>query len=415
MPDVVIYGQVHQPYRLRKFRVFDIGNGRRWFDEDLNREIVRRVATKCYLPVNRLLSELVDRSDGRFRIALSLTGVVLEQLEAEAPAALDSFRALVDSGAVELLGETFHHSLAGLADPDEFDAQVRLHRAAIRDAFGVTPRVFRNTELAFWDGLAPSIERFGYRGVLVEGADRVLGWRSPNHVYAAEGRPSLRLLPRNYRLSDDIAFRFSSREWREWPLTADKYADWLAASGGDSIHLFVDYETFGEHQWHETGIFDFFRALPEALDRRGLATRLPGEIVDRPPVGRLSFPTPTSWADQERDLSAWLGNRLQRAAHDRLYRLREAVLAAGDEILVRAWRRLTTSDHVYYMSTKGWDDGGVHAYFSPYDTPYDAFTAFMNVVEDLEQAVAAARGARRAARRGPGGVGTALAPIEAVA
>lgn len=388
MPDVVLYAQVHQPYRLTRFRVFDIGNGGHWFDDEGNRTIVRRVAQKCYLPTNRLLAELIRRSDGRFRIALSLSGVLIEQLEAEAPEALESFQELVATGCVEVLGETYHHSLSALAHEAEFEAQVRLHRQTVARVFGVCPRVFRNTELVYSDSLAPVIERLGFRGVLVEGADQILGWRSPNYVYAAESAPDLRILPRNYRLSDDVGFRFGARGWSEWPLTADKYAGWIAASGGDSAHLFMDYETFGEHQWEETGIFAFLKALPEELERRGIRTLTPSETLDRDPVARLSFPRPTSWADTERDVSAWLGNRLQQAAHERLYRLRPGVLATRDEDLIGRWRRLTTSDHVYYMSTKDWDDGGVHAYFSPFETPYDAFVAYMNVLQDLEQRAA---------------------------
>ena len=389
MPDVVLYAQVHQPYRLSRFRVFDIGNGGRWFDDEANRAIVRRVAEKCYIPTNRLLAELIRRTDGRFRLALSLSGVLIEQLEAEAPEALESFQGLVATGGVEVLGETYHHSLSALAHEEEFEAQVRLHRQTVARVFGGCPRVFRNTELVYFDPLASTIERLGFRGALVEGADQILGWRSPNFVYAAESAPSLRILPRNYRLSDDVGFRFGARGWSGWPLTADKYADWIAGSGGDSAHLFLDYETFGEHQWEETGIFAFLKALPGELERRGLSTLTPSEVLDRPPVARLSFPRPTSWADSERDVSAWLGNRLQQAAHERLYRLRPEVLATRDEELIGRWRRLTTSDHVYYMSTKDWDDGGVHAYFSPFETPYDAFVAFMNVLQDLEQRAAA--------------------------
>lgn len=385
MPDICLYAQVHQPYRLRRMRVFDIGTGRSCFDDEANRRILRRVADKCYLPANRLLAELVVRGEGRFRLALSLSGTLLEQLRRWAPDALESFQALAATGGVELLGETYYHSLAGLAAPEEFRAQVLAHRWLVEELFGRRPEVFRNTELIYWDGLAPEIAALGFRAALVEGADQVLGRRSPNQVYAAAGAPGLRLLPRNYRLSDDVGFRFGARDWDGWPLTADKYARWLAGSGGRSAHLYVDYETFGEHQWTETGIFDFLRHLPAACAREGLRFVHPSELAAHDPVAELAFPRPTSWADAERDTSAWLGNRIQRAAHERLYALRRAVLATDDPELAATWRRLSTSDHVYYMATKHHGDGDVHQYFSPFESPYDAFVAFTNAVADLAQ------------------------------
>jgi len=385
MPDICLYAQVHQPYRLAQFRVFDIGSGRDPFDDETNRRILRRVADKCYLPTNRLLGDLIRRSDGRFRLALSLSGVFLEQCAEWAPDVLESFQQLVATGGVELLGETYYHSLASLADPVEFRAQVQLHSAALRRWFGVRPRVFRNTELIYWDGLGPEISRLGFHGAMVEGADHVLEWRSPNHVYEAASAPGLRLIPRNYQLSDDVGFRFSKREWDGWPVTADKYADWIAASPGDSMHLFVDYETFGEHQWEDTGIFDFLAHLPEECARRGIGFVSPSTLAGRRPVSSLAFPRPTSWADLERDTTAWLGNAIQDAAHERLYAMRGTLIEANRPELLDTWRRLTTSDHVYYMCTKWFADGDVHKYFSPYDSPYDAFIAFMNVMQDLEQ------------------------------
>jgi len=391
MPDVTLYCQVHQPYRLGHYRVFDIGTERAYFDEAKNRGILRRVADKCYLPTNRLLADLIRSSGGRLRLALSLSGVLLEQLADDAPDALASFQELVATGGVELLGETYYHSLAALTDPDEFMGQVRLHSASLERWFGLRPRVFRNTELIYRDDLGQMIQRLGFDGVLVEGADHILGWQSPNYVYESASAPGLRLLPRNYRLSDDIAFRFSQRSWSEWPLTADKFAAWVAESPGDSVHLFMDYETLGEHQWDSTGIFQFVTHLPEALARRGLRTVQPSELSARPPVGHLSFPWTTSWADAERDVSAWLGNGLQQAAHARIYRLKQAVQACANPELMNRWRRLTTSDHFYYMATKWHEDGDVHRYFSPYDTPYDAFVTYMNVVQDLEQVVRAER------------------------
>ena len=392
MPDICLYAQVHQPYRLRHFRLFDIGTGAGYFDDELNRNIVRRVADKCYVPANRLLTELIRRGEGEFRLALSLTGTLVEQLAAWAPEALESFQRLVETGGVELLGETYYHSLAAYSDEGEFVEQVERHRAMVLSTFGVEPTVFRNTELVYSDELAPLVALLGFRGAMVEGADHVLGWRSPNFVYASAAAPELRLLPRNYRLSDDVGFRFSSREWEGWPLTADRYVSWLAESLGDSVHLYIDYETIGEHQWADTGIFDFLAHLPAAGAARGLRFVHPSTLVDREPVAPLSFERPTSWADIERDLTAWLGNRIQTAARDRLYELLPAVRALGDDRALDDWRRLTTSDHLYYMCTKWFADGDVHAYFNPYDSPYVAFVAFMNVLQDLEQRAAAASG-----------------------
>jgi alpha-amylase len=388
MTDICLYAQVHQPFRLRQYRVFDIGTDAEYFDTETNRRLLRRVADKCYLPANRLLADLIRRSSGEFKVALSLSGSLIDQLAEWAPDVLQSFQDLVATGGVELLGETYYHSLASLESEAEFAFQVELHRKAIQRWFGQRPSVFRNTELIYWDGLAPAIARLGFKGVMVEGADHVLGWRSPNHVYEASTAPGVRLLPRNYRLSDDVGFRFSNRDWEGWPLTAPRYADWLAGSGGDSIHLFVDYETFGEHQWADTGIFDFLSHLPGECLRKGLRFVHPSRLADRSPVAPLWFERPTSWADLERDTSAWLGNRLQLAAQERLYGLRDAVLRSGDPHRLEQWRRLTTSDHLYYICTKWFADGDVHKYFSPYESPYDAFVAFMNVAQDLEQAVA---------------------------
>jgi len=390
MSEICLYAQVHQPYRLSRYRLFDIGSDRSYFDDEANRAILRRVADKCYLPTNRLLTELIERSEGRFRMALSMSGVLLEQLEAWAPDALESFQTLVATGGVELLGETYYHSLSSLADPDEFAEQVTLHRKAIERLFARRPHVFRNTELIYFDRLAPMVSRLGFRGILAEGADHVLGWRSANHVYAAVDAPALRLLARNYRLSDDVGFRFSRRDWDGWPLTADKYADWLASAPGESVHLFLDYETFGEHQWTETGIFDFLRRWPDECFARGLRFVQPSDLARRRPVAPLGYSRPTSWADQERDTTAWLGNRIQSESHRWLYRVGRLIKETGDPRLLESWRRLTTSDHVYYMCTKWFADGDVHTYFSPFESPYDAFVAFSNVLEDLELKASAA-------------------------
>lgn len=394
-----MYFQVHQPHRLREYRLFDIGTGVSYFDDTQNRAILHKVCEKCYIPTNRVMLDLIHRFNGRFRIAFSLSGVLVEQLEREAPHVLRSFQELVSTGCVELLGETYYHSLAALADHREFADQVRSHTEAMQHWFGFTPRVFRNTELIYYDDLAPAIAGLGFRACVVEGVERVLGWHSPNYVYEAAPWPGLKLLARNYALSDDVGYRFSARNWIGWPLTAPKYADWLRDSGGECVNLFMDYETFGEHQWADTGIFDFLYHLPEEVERRGMGFVTPSQLADRWPHDRLSFPGATSWADQERDVSAWLGSRLQAAAHRHVCGLRDDVLTTGNLDLIHTWRRLTTSDHFYHMCAKGLNDGEVHTYFSPYRSPYDAYVRFMNVMEDLKQAIdGASHAPRREAR-----------------
>ena len=385
MPEVCLYFQVHQPYRLRRFRVFDIGTGTPYFDDEHNQRIVARVAAKCYIPANRLLTRLIRQSGGAFRIAMSTSGMLIEQLMATQPDALETFRELVATGGVEMLGETYYHSLSALASLDEFGVQLDRHCALMETLFDQRPRVFRNTELIFSDQLAPTVRARGFDGVLIEGARHILGWREPTYVYESAAVPGLRLLTRHIRLSDDVAFRFSARAWDSWPLRADTFAEWLASTPGHCINLFMDYETFGEHQWVDTGIFEFLEHLPAECRARGLTFVHPSELASRLPADRLVVTRPTSWADQERDVSAWLGNDLQRAAHRRLYAMRSLVLQTADQSLYHEWQRLTTSDHFYYMATKDHADGEVHAYFRAYESPYDAFVRFMNVLEDLEQ------------------------------
>jgi alpha-amylase len=389
MTDVVFYFQVHQPFRLRRYTFFDIGQRQDYFDDAENERILRRVAEKCYLPMNAVLAELIDRHGDAFRCAFSISGTAIEQMQHWAPEVLESFQALARTGCVEFLAETSQHSLACLYDPVEFEAQVRVQAAKIEELFGQRPTTFRNTELVISNDVARMAERLGYRALLGEGADHLLGWRSAQHVYRAEGSERIKLLLRSYRLADDIAFRFSNRGWSEWPLTADRWATWLHAvpERADVIGLFMDYETFGEHQWADTGIFDFMRHLPEAVlrsPRFRFAT--PAEAAAaHDPVGRLDIPWPVSWADTERDLTAWLGNPMQHAAAEALYGLGNLARSVGEAHpdLLAAWRRLTTSDHLYYMCSKWFADGDVHKYFSPYDSPHDAFIAFMNVLDDL--------------------------------
>ncbi|MDE2070060.1 MAG: glycoside hydrolase family 57 protein [Gammaproteobacteria bacterium] len=393
--NLCFYFQVHQPWRLRTYRYAEVGHHHDYFDASVNSRIMRRVADKCYLPMNALLEELIRRYQPDFRVSFSITATALQQMQAYAPDALASFRRLMATGAVELLSETSHHSLAGLYSPREFAAQIALHREVCQRLLGVPGRIFRNTELIVSDAIARQVAALDYAGMCMEGADRVLRESEVLHPHRYSAAPTLLALARHYRLSDDIAFRFSNRGWREWPLTAERYVQWLentAASGSGErlLGLFMDYETFGEHQWESTGIFDFMRALPGAvLARRGLRFVTPSEALERVPPGDagVALPDPVSWADLERDTSAWTGNRIQCAAQRAVYDLESKVhaAAAGDAGLLEDWRRLLTSDHAYYMCTKYWTDGDVHKYFSHYDSPYDAYIGYMNVLADLAQ------------------------------
>ncbi|EFB89631.1 glycosyl hydrolase, family 57 [Pyramidobacter piscolens W5455] len=388
MPSICFYFQVHQPYRLRHYSFFDIGQDHFYEDAEVNRTILDKVAQKCYLPMNELLLKMIRRWEGRFRVAFSLSGTAMDQFEEYQPEILDSFRTLVDTGCVELLSETYAHSLAALYDPDEFRAQVALHDELIKKHFGATPRVFRNTELIYRNDIARMVEDMGYEAILTEGADHILGWRSPNYMYQPSSCTKLKLLLKNYRLSDDIAFRFSNRGWDQWPLTAEKFAGWAHAvnGAGELINLFMDYETFGEHQWAETGIFDFMEALPAAVFADpNFDFVTPSQAAERySPIARIDVPNAISWADVERDLTAWIGNDMECDAIETVYSLKEKVLADGDEGIVRTWRRLQTSDHFYYMCTKWFSDGDVHKYFNPYGTPYDAYINYMNVLSDFK-------------------------------
>lgn len=428
MPSVVLYFQVHQPWRLRRYSIFDTDT--HYFDDARNAEICKKVADKCYRPATSLMLDTVRRHKGRFRLAYSISGCVLDQMERWCPDVIQMFRDLAATNCCEFLAETSHHSLAsvysrantGSTDSgNEFDEQVLAHSRRIHQLFGATPTVFRNTELISSNDLAWHIAqmkdehgRHRFRGMLCEGVDRILGSRSPNFIYTPPGRPAFRddkpfgLLCKNYRLSDDIAFRFSNRNWAEWPLTPEKFAGWISAihGTGDLCNLFMDYETIGEHQWADTGIFQFMAALPDAVlanDRNSFCT--PAEALSNHlPVDEFDAPDHISWADTERDLSAWRGNAMQSNALEEIFRLERAVktryaeaIASGDgdqreeaTTLLADWRRLTTSDHFYYMCTKYFADGDVHAYFNPYESPYDSYINFMNVLDNLRTRLAAA-------------------------
>ena len=384
-PVVTLYLHAHQPWRVRSYGALDTANRHDYFsgdgDQD-NKEIFLKVANKSYRPMNALLEKLLHEHPG-FCLSLSLSGVFLEQAEQFAPDVIESFQRLVKTGRVELLASPYHHSLAFFYDQSEFEKQVALHAEKIKQLFGVSPKVLANTELAYNDDLGAWAEAHGYNGVLAEGWDKVLGWRSPNYVYQPKGATRTRLLLKNYRLSDDIAFRFSNKKWSGWPLTAETYSSWLTASGGPLVNLFMDYETFGEHQWKEHGIFTFFERFVGKWITAGGQFNTVSQALSNAPVGDVSMPETITWADSERDLTAWNGNALQQEALRYLYQLATRVLASGDSQLISDWRNLQTSDHYYYMCTKWSSDGDVHAYFSPYSSPYEASLYVMNALRDI--------------------------------
>ena len=380
---ICLYFQVHQPTRLRLYRFFDIGKDSHYYDDFANRTILRRVAQKCYLPMNQLMLDLIGQYKGKFKIAYSISGSALEQFQRFAPEVIDSFKALAATGKVEFLAETYYHSLASLASESEFRHQVQKHSALIEELFGVKPVTFRNTELIYSNGIGEMVYDMGYKTMLTEGARHIMGWQSPNYVYTGETQPKLKLLLRNYTLSDDIAFRFNQNK-----VTAEQYVGWMkeSAKEGDIVNLFMDYETFGEHQSVETGIFDFMKALPAAVLKDGtFGFATPSEVAKKyKPVSDIAVEDPISWADEERDVTAWLGNELQSEAFKKVYAMTEKLAIVNDEDLYADWGHLQESDHFYYMCTKFFSDGEVHKYFNPYDTPYEAFINYMNVISDFQ-------------------------------
>lgn len=392
MKNLNLYFQVHQPYRLKKYRFFNMGKDHFYFDDLLNRNVMQKVSAECYLPMNDLLLKLIREYKGtkhEVHVAFSISGIAIEQFELYAPEVLASFKELVDTGCVELLTETYAHSLASLKSKEEFSAQVELHAQTIERLFGVKPQTFRNTEMIYSDWIGDMVYDLGYHTMLTEGARHILGWKSPNFVYANSINPELKLLLRNFRLSDDIAFRFSNQGWEGWPLTAEKYMEWIEEQDGDIINLFMDYETFGEHQKRSTGIFTFMEELIRGIaGHDAIQFRTPAEIASHfEPVSVLHVPHPISWADEERDVTAWLGNELQDEAFGKLYSLEADMRKLDDPDLKRVWYALQTSDHFYYMCTKWFSDGDVHNYFNPYESPYDAFMNYMNVFSDFKREV----------------------------
>ena len=385
---ICFYFQVHQPFRLKRYRFFDLGHDHYYYDDFSNESIMRKVAEKCYLPANEVILDLILKHKGKFKVSFSLTGLVINQFWLYAPEVLESFKKLADTGMVEFLAETDSHSLVSLKRRSEFERQVNAHKEMMKEYLGVETTSFRNTELIYSDQIGAWVADMGFKAMLTEGAKHVLGWKSPNFLYCNSLNPRLKVLLRNFVLSDDIAFRFSNKGWNEWPLTADKYASWLnkLAPKSELVNVFIDYETFGEHNWKETGIFEFLNHMPGSiLKKTPYRFMTPTEVADNlQPVSAISVPSPISWADEERDITAWHGNELQAAALDKLYELTDKVNQCNDNQIKKDWEYLQASDHFYYMATKFFSDGAVHAYFNPYETPYDAFMNYMNVLSDFE-------------------------------
>lgn len=377
--NICFYMHVHQPYRLAKFSVFDIGKEKSYFDNQKNRAYLERIVNKSYLPATNILLELVRKTDGKFRIGFSITGVVMEQLERDYPNVIENFRKLAKSGC-EIVGESYYHSLASLHSNEEFENQVRMHEKNIKRVFGKKPVTLRNTELMFNNDISWLAQKMGYKTILAEGHEKLLGRMSPCFVYKARGSDT-RILLRHYRLSDDVAFRFPHHY-----LPAERYAEWIISTPGNIVNLFMDFETFGEHHWEESGILKFLERFPQECLKNQTEFLTPAEASEKfEPITEIDVPHLTSWADTERDLSAWTGNKMQSEAVREVYGLEGIVKSTNDPRIMDDWRKLQTSDHFYFMCTKYFADGDVHKYFNPYDTPYEAFINFMNAITDLKQ------------------------------
>ena len=387
MKTICLYFQVHQPMRFRRYRFFDIGNDSYYYDDYLNESIMRKVADNCYLPANKILLSVIKEYGVQFKVTFSITGIALDQFQLYAPEVLDSFRELAKTGSVDFLSETYSHSLVSFKDENEFKKQVELHREKIEQFFGITPTVFRNTELIYSDEIGAKIADMGFKAMITEGAKHILGWKSPNYVYYNALNPKLKVLLKNFKLSDDIAFRFSNKGWDEYPLTASKFVNWLKQidSKEETINLFMDYETFGEHQHANTGIMKFLKEFPtQVFKKTNMTFSTPSEVVDKlQPIAAVHVPYAISWADEERDLTAWLGNDMQEDAFNRLYSMNEKINKCQDKKIQTDWKYLQASDHFYYMSTKMLSDGEVHSYFNPYNSPYDAYINYMNILSDF--------------------------------
>jgi alpha-amylase len=387
MRTICLYFQIHQPFRLKRYRFFNIGNDHYYYDDYLNESIISSVAQRSYLLANKAIKQIIKEYGTKFKVAFSISGIALDQLELYAPEVIESFQKLAKTGSVEFLAETYSHSLVSLKNKEEFKRQVNEHRQKIKQLFDQEPTVFRNTELIYSDQIGADVAEMGFNAMLTEGAKHVLGWKSPNYLYCNSINPRLKVLLRNFRISDDIAFRFSNSAWSEFPLTAEKFTGWLKKMDKkeETVNIFIDYETFGEHQWMESGIFDFLKALPGMVYKNtNFIFSTPSEIArELLPISTISVPYPISWADEERDLTAWLGNEMQVDAFNRLYSFTDKVNRCDDEKIKKDWKYLQASDHLYYMATKFFTDGAYHAYYNPYESPYEAYINYMNVLSDF--------------------------------
>lgn len=386
MKTICFYFQIHQPYRLKRYRFFNIGRDHYYYDDYSNEDILQQIAARSFIPANRMFLDLINTYKGKFKFALSISGIALDQMEVYAPEVIDGLKELSRTGAVEFLAETYSHSLSSLIDPVEFRNQVQQQAQKIKLLFDQEPKVLRNTEMIFSDDIAEIAFNMGYTKMISEGAKLILSWRSPNYVYKSENQPNVKLLLRNPQFSDDISLRFSDYTWKEYPLTAEKYMSWIAATSPQEevFNIFMNYETFGNLQPSHSGIFEFMKALPKFAFEKGIEFSTPSQIMDvHKPIGTISVPNPISWADEERDLSRWLGNKLQKSAFNTLYGISERVRLTNDRRLKQDWSYLQASDHLYYMSTKHFFDGSMHTKFSPYPSPYDAFNNYMNVLSDF--------------------------------
>ncbi|MDH6304512.1 alpha-amylase [Parabacteroides sp. PF5-5] len=382
MKTICFYFQIHQPFRLKRYRFFDIGNDHYYYDDFQNEAIIRQIADRCYIPANRLLLEMIKSSGGKFKAAFSISGTALEQMEYYTPEVLDGLKELAATGNVEFLTETYAHSLASLGNEDEFKIQVQKHQEKIYSLLGVKPKVFRNTELIYSDDISELVSEMGFEGMLTEGAKHVLGWKSPNYVYASSINPDLKLLLKNDRFSEDLSVRFNNYSWNEYPLTADKYMSWIASTPEEEqiINLFMNYDVLGSFHPAESGIFDFFRALPRFAAEKGISFSLPSEVFRIfKPIDSISVPYPMSWVDEEKDCSSWLGNILQKEAFEKIKAISNRVHLIEERRIQQDWLYLQSSDHFYYMNTKHPGEKG----FSPYDNPYEAFNNYMNVLADF--------------------------------
>ncbi|MEI6680559.1 MAG: glycoside hydrolase family 57 protein [Mariniphaga sp.] len=388
MKSVCLNFQIHQPFRYRKYRFFDIGNDAYYYDDFANETIMRRVADKCYLPANKIILDQIHKHKGKFKVTFSLSGTVIDQFKLYAPEVIDSFAELAATGCVEFLSETYANSFASMTDAGLFESQVKAHDNLIEELFGYRPKVFRNTELIYSDEIGDLVHRMGFEAMITEGAKHILGWKSPNFLYCNALNARLKVLMRNFRFSDDLSFKFSNKGWNEYPLTAEKYAGWMASlpKAEEVVTIFINYETFGQLQPKSSGIFDFLKSLPNAVLKTGeLQFATPSEVVaNLQPVSAVHVPYPISWADEERDLSAWLGNELQKEAYDKLYQLKDQMKNCENSVMLKDWDYLQTIDHFYYMCTKFFSDGEVHKHFNPYSTPYEAFINYMNILSDFK-------------------------------